>query len=552
VAFNISEITPERLRLQDRLEELRRLRMGVEPMLEEIQRYLRPNGTSFRDTGNKGFGTAQEDGSKLIYDHTAVWANQMFANGLASYLIPKSDRWAYLKPLGVPSSELSDEQLIYLEMASDILYHYFSLPQTQFYQSGHENFHDQGSYGTAVTYVRKTPNGVSFKSCPLADCYFDTDMNNDVDTMFQRRRLRTKQVLQMFPKVAMMEDFDTKTGEKEYEIYYCVEPNRDVRARKGGKIGNERPFKATYWSPQLKHVLETGHMDYFPFLVPRWSLISGEVWGRSPAMTCLSNIQVVNKMKKELLKSAELANSPPLTAEEDSILLPMRYGARQMLWRTQGSEAPTPIMSGSQPQLTLEMMKAEQEAITRSFFVDQIIREQKKERQSIMEVQDERGQMLQQLGPQLARQESEFVSPAIEVAFDILEKAGKLPPPPASLQGQELEIVYTSPAAYAQYASKISDISGFLQDMTPLFQIQPELIEGLDPQELMDSYSRYRNVPRRIIKSKKDVEAQKAARAETENQQQMMGAAPQMAGALKDVASAKQMDPEGIGQLLNM
>lgn len=551
MAFNIAEVSPERLRLQDRFEELKRLRCGIESTLCDVQKFLRPNSTSFRDT-TKGYGSTQDEGSKYIYDHTAVWANQMFANGLSSYLIPKSDRWAYLKPQGIPSSELSDEQLIYLETVSDLLYHHFSLPRTQFYSAGHENFHDQGSFGTAVTHVRKDKHGVSFKSCPLADCFFDVDMNNEVDTMYYVRRMRSKQIAQMFPNALNMDDFDPRSVEKEYLLIYSVEPNRDIRARKGGRIGSERPYKTTYWCPQLKQVLDSGGLGYFPFLVPRWSLVSGEVWGRSPAMTCLSNIQMINKMKKELIKSAELSNSPPMTAEEDSILLPMRYGARQMIWRTAGSEAPQPVLSGSQPNLTLEMMSSEQEAITRAFFVDQIIREQKKERQSVMEVQDERGQMLQQLGPQLARQEAEFVSPAIELAFDILDKQGKLPEAPASVDGMELEIVYTSPAAYAQYSSKISDISGFLQDMTPLFQINPELMQGLDEQELMDAYSRYRNVPRRIVKSKKDVEAMKEQRAQAEEQQQMMGAAPAMAGAMKDVAQAKQADPEGIGQLLNM
>ena len=551
MAFNIGEITPERLRLQDRYEELKRIRMGIESMLCDVQKFVRPNGTSFSQGSSVGFGGAQEDGSKLLYDHTAVWANQMFANGLSSYLIPKADRWAYFKPLGIPSAELTDEQLFYLETVSDLVYHYYALPETQFYQAGHENFHDQGSYGTAVTYVRKTDTGVNFRSCPLSDCFFDIDQNGDVDTMFYRRKMRAKQVVQMFPHASNMDDFDFKNSNKEYEIIFAVEPNRDIRARKGGKIGNERPYRTTYWAPQLKQLLQVGALDYFPFLVPRWSVISGEVWGRSPAMTCLSNIRMINKMKKELIKSAEIANAPPLTAEEDSILLPMRYGTRQMIWRTMGSEAPQPIVSGSQPQLTLEMMKSEQEAITRAFFVDQIIREQKKERQSVMEVQDERGQMLQQLGPQLSRQESEFITPAIEITFDILQKKKRLPPAPASMEGMDLELVYTSPAAYAQYSSKISDISGFLQDMTPLFQTDPSLMEGIDSQELMDAYSRYRNVPRRIIKSKQDMAAVKEQRAETEQQQQMMNQAPQLAGAMKDVASARATDPEGIGQLLN-
>jgi len=348
-----------------------------------------------------------------------------------------------------------------------------------------------------------------------------------------------------------MEGFDAFNGEKEYELIYAIEPSSDPMAQKGGRIGKERPYIATYFCPELKEIINEEGLSYFPFLVPRWALIAGEVWGRGPAATCLSNIQMINKMKKELIKSAEIANAPPLSAEEDSILMPMKYGSRQMIWRTMGSEVPQPVLSGTQPQLSLEMMQAEQDAISRSFFVDQIIREQKKERQSITEIQDERGQMLQQLGPLLARQEAEFLGPAIETTFDLLDRQNLIPEEPESLQGAELEIVYTSPAAYAQYASKISDLSAFMQDITPLANVSPELLENLNGQELFDTYSRYRNVPRRVVRSKEDVEAAKEQRAQAEQMQQASETVPQVAGAMKDVASAKATDPEGMGQLLN-
>lgn len=549
MGFNIQEASPERIRLEQRYEELKLLRSSSESTLIDVQKYVRPNGTGFEHS-KKLYGETQRDGSKLIYDHTAVWANQMFANGLTSYLVPKAERWAYLKPTGIPSSELSDEQLLYLEQVSDQIYHRLSLPQSKFYQAAHETFFDQGSYGTSVVYAKPADHGITFRACPLADCFFDVNDEDNVDTLYYRKFLRTPALIRMFPKVLEIDGFDPKANTKQYEVVYAVEPN--VKANGKGRIGSERPYKATYWCPDFKELLDEGHISYFPFLVPRWTVVSGEIMGRSPAMTCLSNIIMLNKMKKEVLKSAEQANSPTMTAEEDTILLPLKYGARQMIWRERGAPPPEPINSGVNPGITLEMMAAEKDDIVRSFFVDQIMREQKKERQTIMEIQDERGQMLQQLGPLLARQENEFVGPAIELTFDILSRKKLIPEPPESLAGAELEIVYTSPAAYAQFASRISDISAFMQDITPMAQADPTIMENIDQSELLDAYSRYRNIPRRIIKSKKDVEEIRNQRKQTEEAQMAAQMAPQMAGAMKDVAQAKQSDPEGMGQLLNM
>lgn len=545
--------TPELVRLQERYEHLKLLRAGHEDMLSDAQKFVAPNKASF--TGGMSLtSTREQDQSKTIYDSTPVWANQMFANGLSSYLIPKADRWAYLKPEGTPSAELKDDELLFLERLSDMVSHMYAVPACQFYSTSHEAFHDIGSFGNAVIYVNRDKPVINFKSCALADSFFDVNDENTVDTMFHRKYLSTKALAQQFPEVVNIRGFDPHAINKKYELVFSVEPSNDPASRKGGKIGNQRPYKVTYWVPELEAILKQTGKSYFPFIVPRWMVIAGEVMGRGPAATCMSQIRVLNKMVKELLRSAEIANNPPLVAEDDSIMLPITYGAGQILFHEAGSPMPQPLVSGSQPNLTLEMISNYQGQITKAFFVDQIIREQKKERQSVTEIHDERGQMLQQLGPLLARQESEYLAPSIEHVIEFLQdkRHPLFDAAPASLAGRELEVVYTSPAAHAQYAGAISNMSGFLQDITPLLQQDPTMAENLDTHNLFDNYARMRNIPRNVVKSKDDVNAARAQREEAEAQQMQMSALPEMAGAMKDVAAARSTDPEGIGQLLNM
>ena len=535
--------------MDQRYSELKTLRSGAEQSLRDIQKYVRPNGGSF-DNLAKSMGSVQEDGSKNICDPTAVWACQMFANGLSSYLVPRSDRWAYFKPVGIPSAELTDEQLVYLEKVSDMMFHVLALPDSRFYQASHECFYDQGSYGTSVVYVKPTKTGTNFRSCPLGDCYFDVDDEDQVDTMYYRRFMRTSAFVKMFPQVMKFEDFDPKNMNRVFEVVYAVEPNRAPLAKKGGRLGSTRPYTAKYFCPDFKQILSEGHLSYFPFLVPRWTVISGEVWGRGPAHTCLASIEMINRMESVVIRAGEMAIEPPLTAEVDSILLPMKYGKRQILWREPGMAAPEPVLSGTDPGITMDRIQRHSDHINRAFFVDQILREQKKERQSVLEIQDERGQMLQQLGPALARQETEFLDPAIDLTFNMLQDKGWIEAPPASLFDAKLELVYTSPAAHAQYASRIADIHGFMGDITPLVQADPTVMDEVNKNELLDHYARYRNLPRAIINTKKQADEIRAARAEAEQQQQAMAAVPEMAGAMKDVASAKATDPEGIGQML--
>jgi hypothetical protein len=535
--------------LKQRYEELKLLRSNLDHMFIDSQRFVRPNSNEF----DHHHTTRKDDDSREIYDDTAVWCNQMFANGLASNMIPKSDRWMYLRVKDKLSKDLTAEEHSYLQNLSDRILHEFALPESQFYSSSHECFLDIGAYGTSPVQVSYVNGVVNFRARPLADTFFDVDSHGKVDTVFYRCFKTARQLMQMFPQVEDMRGFDkNKSTHNKYELVYSIHPSVDKRAKKGGRVGPERPYTVTYWSPSLPEPLSVDGSSYFTFLVPRWSKLADEVYGRGPAFTCLSQIRVLNKLVKEALISAEYLNFPTLTAEEDSILLPMKYGSRQVMFHEAGSEKPSPILAGNQPQYTMEMIRMYRDTINRSFFVDQIIRQEKKERQSVTEIQDVRGQMLNQLAPLLNRMESEFIGPAIEITYALLDRNNELPEAPASLADAQLEISYTSPASQAQYATRLSDMSAFMRDLAPLAQVSPDIIQALNARELFDEYARYRNVSPSIIRSQEELDAENQQKAEQEQTMMATQAAPQVSGAIKDIAQAKQIDPEGVGQLLNI
>ena len=535
--------------LNQRYEELKLLRSNLDSMFKDSQKYVRPNSNKF----DHGHTTKQDDGSKELYDDTAVWCNQMFANGLASNLIPKSDRWFYLRVQNKPQGSLTTDELSFLQGCEDRILHEFSLPQSQFYSASHECFLDIGAYGTSPVQISEVDGVINFRSRPLSDVFFDTDQYGTVDTVHYRCYKTARQLMQAFPNIADMRGFNPNDSvHNKYELIYSIYPNTDKAAKKGSRIGRGRKYTVTYWCPKMPEpILESGS-SYFTFLVPRWSKLADEVYGRGPAFSCLSQIRALNKMVKEALTSAEYLNFPTLTAEEDSIMLPMKYGSRQIMFHEPGSEKPSPILAGNQPQYVMEMIRMYRESVNRSFFVDQIIRQEKKERQSVLEIQDVRGQMLNQLAPLLNRMESEYLSPAIEATFELLARQNQLPERPASLDGAALEISYSSPSSQSQFATRLADISAFMKDIAPLAQVQPEVLQALNEQKLFESYAKYRNLDPTVVKSAEELESMRAEQAEQQQQMQQIQAAPQVSGAIKDIAQAKQADPEGVGGLLNI
>ena len=91
-----------------------------------------------------------------------------------------------------------------------------------------------------------------------------------------------------------------------------------------------------------------------------------------------------------------------------------------------------------------------------------------------------------------------------------------------------------------------------MKDIAPLAQVQPEVLQALNEQKLFESYAKYRNLDPAVIKSAEELESIRAEQAEQEQQMQQIQAAPQVSGAIKDIAQAKQADPEGVGGLLNI
>jgi beta-lactamase regulating signal transducer with metallopeptidase domain len=91
-----------------------------------------------------------------------------------------------------------------------------------------------------------------------------------------------------------------------------------------------------------------------------------------------------------------------------------------------------------------------------------------------------------------------------------------------------------------------------MQDLAPLAQVKPEVLEAINERELFESYAKYRNISPTVIKSQEELDQQREAQAQQQQEQQAIQAAPQIGGAMKDVAQAKQADPEGIGGLLNI
>lgn len=528
--------------LLERYSSLKRRRSTWEDQFDQIQRFVRPNVPSFRSRElTKGKNRHDE-----IYDGTASWALEQFSAGLSSHVTNSRDRWFQLGFEGIPMTELPFPVLEYLEAVADRIFHVYALSDSSHAPSLHEGYLDIGAFGTAVIYQHKGASSpLQFRSFPLADCFVEENSEGLIDVCFRRLFMTKRQVIQAFPKAEMDDKVQKAQDNETFEIVHACFPRTD-RDPKALSVRN-KPFASIYFCEQFDDVLEEHGSDEFVYHIPRWAKISGETYGRSPVMSVLPDIKMLNQMKKEILYSAQVANRPPLSVDNDSMLFPVKtITPGSIIYKEPGAEPPQPIVSGSQPQQMYELIGETREAINRALFIDFLLRPKKNERQTTMEIMDDRSEMLRQMEPMLGRLQNELLGPMVERSFALLGRANLLPePPPMALEfaGVPFEITYISPAAKAQLGTKVSSITQYLQDVGQLAQFDPTVTEIIDAPALMGEMAKLRDVSPKVLKDPREIAKMKRQQEQAQQVAQATEAAPAVAGAMKDIAQARETDP---------
>jgi hypothetical protein len=142
------------------------------------------------------------------------------------------------------------------------------------------------------------------------------------------------------------------------------------------------------------------------------------------------------------------------------------------------------------------------------------------------------------IAPNVARLQSDLLGPAAERVLGILIEQGKIEVP-EKLKGQEIKVVYLSPMAQAQKANDAANIMQFLQDLSMIAQVNPNVLDIVDFDKMADELADIRGIPERLLKSDEEVEGARQAKEQAMQAQQMLSMA-QQAGEAGQALQASQ------------
>lgn len=528
---------PRFLVLSDKFSRLKESRSYYQEQWESIRGLVRPNVPDFFSSGHNH----QNRRSQRIYDGTAPWALEQLASGLHSMNVSQTDRWFSLQLGNKRPDEVTDKEKEWLEDVATSIYQEYQKPSSGFNSSVHENFLELAGFGTSVLFqdYNRTDQCIYFRTYPLADCWLDENYDGRIDTCFRRTLMTARQIEQEgfdSPVPPALAREGKANPSRKFEIIHAVAPrtDRDVTS----PASRNMRYSSFFFCPEYSVILHEGGYNTFPYHSGRWTKLAGEVYGQSPAGNCLPDIQMVNQMVRTIISSAQKMADPPVVVPNDGFILPIRTSPGSLIYKEPGTEPATAFPFIGQPQLGLELVNQHRGQITRSFYIEHLLRERKRERQSVMEIQDERMEMIQQLGPVNGRIQSEILGPCLARSFDLLLRNDRIPEAPGEMR---IKPLYTSQASRSQMAQKSIGIRRWLEEITPLANIDPTILDAVDMPALLSLSAAYEDISSKVMRSPEEIEELREQRAEQQQQQQQSDMAVNTARAAKDMAMAQRV-----------
>jgi hypothetical protein len=237
-------------------------------------------------------------------------------------------------------------------------------------------------------------------------------------------------------------------------------------------------------------------------------------------MDMLPDIKMAGAMMETVIKGAQKTVDPPMMVTDDGVIGRVRLTPGGLTVVRASNETPIrPLITDARIDFGQAMVEDVRARIRTGFYVDQLqLREA--DRMTAPEVSTRNEERLRLMGPILGRQEFEFLRVVIERVFGIMLRRGMISPPPAQIQGKQLDVRYTSLVAKVQRMQDGVNLQRAMATAAPLAQIYPEVTDNLDPdvsfRYVMDTYG----VPQKLLRKLQNIQELREQRAESKQQAQ--------------------------------
>ena len=358
-----------------------------------------------------------------LFDATAADAVDNLAASIYSLMTPPESLWISL----VPESDASPDA----DIATAALR--ANLNDSNFYTTIHQCYLDLVILGTACLFMAETPIGASsafsFTAVPMRDIAILPG------AVFHTATMPAHEVLEKYP---------TWTPPADVADQIKHDPATPLRLVQS-LVGTEFTAWLDVGGNLENNIVARGTFETNPYIIFRWSVLSGEQYGRGPVLRTLPDIKTANKVVELVLKNATIAVSGIWQADDDGVInlnnINLTPGA--IIPKAVGSSGLTPLSSGADFDVSQIILKDLRERIRHALLADRLGLLSEKE-MTATEIMARNSDMMRILGATYGRLLHEFIRPLTDRGLQILSRRGVIAP---IALNSDAELKYIAPIA---------------------------------------------------------------------------------------------------------
>jgi hypothetical protein len=516
---------------------------------EEVAQLILP--TSRNTFYYQNYNTPGQKMTQQQVDATGALALHRFCAIADSLVTPRNMHWHGLQSDDYVMKDRATR--LWFETTTKLLFRMRYAANANFAAQNYNNWQSLGAFGNATMYVDKYDGrwdrgirGLRYKSVPLGETYFGENHQGKVDRMIRWFRLTPYQAVQKWgienlPETLMAPLMqDSQYG---YSFLHCVRPRAEDYDPEAIDV-RSMPFQSFYVSVEGGCLMqpESGYRT-FPYAVSRYDQTPGEVEGRGPAQLVLPSLKTLNAQKVTFLKQGHRAADPVLLLADDGLVgMNLRPGAMNKGGVTADGKPLVHTLPTGDIKISLEMMQEERAIIDDVFLVSlfKVLSEHPNMTATqVIELVNEKGMLV---APTLGRQHTEYVGGLVERELDLLADMRMLDPMPPRLREArgKYDVTDTSPLSLAASAGKAAGFLRTIEQVRELVNVTQDasLLDPFDFGVAIPEISRINNVPEIWMADKNQIAAKQKARAQAQQRQEKIQAAPAEAAIIKARAVA--------------
>lgn len=507
-----------------------------------------------------------------IINSRATYCVRVATAGMSSHMTSKARPWFNLT---TPDPAMGQQQdvKVWLDNVTTIIRD--TLAKSNFYKAMPVMYTEDLMFGVAAMLVVENAEEV-VRFHPLTCGTFSIALNDAgrVDSLHRSYVKTARQLVERYgkdhpglPETVKNAVRDSR-GDTKFTVESLIEPNPD--ARPGiGPLGIQRPeyrpWREIVWmwtqgedKQSQRGVLDVGGHYEAPFVCIRFNPVGDEEYSACPGTDALGDIKQLQYQEGQKLKLGDLTADPPKNIPEamrgnGASLSPRANNyipSNQTGMKVEATYTP----QAQAMQYVMADIEAIQGRIGDMFFYNLFLMLESlgdAASRTATEIAERKEEKATVLGPTLEIVTDEGLDPTVVRVFRLLERAGRIPPPPEALRNIPIKIEYTSILAQAMKAAGTAGIERTAAFVAQMAQVSgPAVLDKFDFDQAVDEYSERTGLPASVIRDDEAVQAIREERQTRENQQAALAAAQPMqqaAQALKTLGEAQQQDGS-IGQ----